>query len=98
MSEFGNGVNSLWGEKCCWDLGCSSPSTFEGYGNERMIGNDRSETDTSAEHTEPQQMVANRFNICMERVSITERLDSWAEYVYMKDLYIFYSFFLHTFQ
>lgn len=98
MSEFGNGVNSLWGEKCCWDLGCSSPSTFEGYGNERMIGNDRSETDTSAEHTEPQQMMANRFNICMERVSITERLDSWAEYVYMKDLYIFYSFFLHTFQ
>ncbi len=43
-----------------------------------MIGNDRSETDMSAKHTEPQQMVANRFNICMNRASIAEHLDSLA--------------------
>ncbi len=32
----------------------------------------------SAKHTEPQQMVANRFNICMNRASIAEHLDSLA--------------------
>lgn len=58
-----------------------------------MIGNDRSETDMSAKHSEPQQMVANRFNVCMERVRTTERLDSLVRSVYIKD---FFFFFIHV--
>lgn len=53
------------------------------------MGNDRSETDKSAKHAEPQQMVANMFKICMKQASTTERLESLNGYVYIKYILLF---------
>lgn len=57
--------------------------------------NDKSDISTTTKHTEPQQMAANQFNLCMEWASITERLDSLAG---CRSCVLKMFCFLHTFE